>query len=71
MGAKHSVILAPKEKVQLLVKTGFHKGKGTDALVHVILHDSIGRKTKVIELNCRSRDNFGSGCIDIFPVDLR
>ena len=71
MGAKNSVSFAPKQKAQLLVKTGLQKGKGTDSHIHVLLNDNNGRKSKIMELNCKFKDNFESGQIDIFPVDLR
>ena len=49
---------------QLLVRTGLKFGKGTDANVSVVLYDKNGRKTKVISLDCKFRD-------DNFPIDFR
>ena len=56
---------------QLLVRTGLKFGKGTDANVSIVLHDKNGRKTKVITLDCKFRDDFEHGQADNFPIDFR
>ena len=71
MGNCNSVGSYPTETKQLLVRTGLKFGKGTDANVSVVLHDKNRRKTKVISLYCKFRDDFENGQADNFPIDFR
>ena len=71
MGNSNSVNPFSKKEKQLLVRTGIKSGKGTNAIVQVILYNKDGRKTNAISLDCKFRDDFESGQRDSFPIDLR
>ena len=71
MGNCNSFNSFSTNKKHLFVRTGFQRGKGTDSNVYVILLDNKGRKTKNILLDCKFRDDFESGHLDNFPVDLK
>ena len=70
-GNNVSSLVTKKVRYELLVRTGDQKGKGTDANVFVILTGKNGLKTSTIPLTYTFRDNFESGHIDTFPINVR
>ncbi|XP_033110172.1 arachidonate 5-lipoxygenase-like, partial [Anneissia japonica] len=57
-----------KASYKIVVKTGDHKGAGSDSNVHIILVNTHGNQSRIIPLDCIWRNDFERGSKDTFPV---
>ena len=53
---------------EISVKTGDVKSAGTDSNVYVALVDEIGAKSRRLLLDCRWRNDFEKGSLDVFQI---
>ncbi|XP_071803307.1 allene oxide synthase-lipoxygenase protein-like [Asterias amurensis] len=54
---------------RITVKTGDHKGSGSDADVFMILIKSNGKRSKQVKVGCRWKDDFEKGSVDHFDIE--
>ena len=58
----------PPPDYVILVKTGDHKGSGTNADVFVALYNEFDERSRDIPLDCRWKNDMERGSLDRYPV---